>query len=198
MLVLTAITTRNKDRGETAQVARNASIEDRIEQEVTMISLFLSFRYIIVLASIGVLSGALLMFWEGMLILRNAFFNVRVDPDKSVIAAVLNSTDKFLFGIVLMIFAYAITFGFVIDISPEMRKKVPTWMILNTVAELKNLFFQVIILYLVVHFATVMAETEGMPDWNGLVLPAAILLLAGAMKLIASSSHDHTDSEHRD
>ncbi|MBB5575796.1 YqhA family protein [Rhizobium paranaense] len=163
-----------------------------------MISLFLSFRYIIVLASVGVLAGAFLMFWEGMLILRNAFLYVRTDPDMSVIAAVLNSTDKFLFGIVLMIFAYAITFGFVIDLSPEMRKKVPAWMILNTVAELKSLFFQVIILYLVVHFATVMAETEGMPDWNGLVLPAAILLLAGAMKLVDSSSHDHTNGEHRE
>lgn len=163
-----------------------------------MISLFLSFRYIIVLASVGVLAGAFLMFWEGMLILRNAFLYVRTDPDMSVIAAVLNSTDKFLFGIVLMIFAYAITFGFVIDLSPEMRRKVPAWMILNTVAELKSLFFQVIILYLVVHFATVMAETEGMPDWNGLVLPAAILLLAGAMKLVDSSSHDHTNGEHRE
>lgn len=63
-------------------------------------------------------------------------------------------------------------------------------MILNTVAEMKILFIEVIILYLVVHFATVVAETEGMLDWNGLVLPGAALLLAAAMKLVASSTHD--------
>lgn len=156
-----------------------------------MISLFLSLRYIMVFASIGVFAGALLVFWEGLLILRDAFMYVRTDPDTSVIAAVLSSTDKFLFGIVLIIFAYAITFGFVVDLSPATRRKVPAWMILNTVAELKHLFFQVIILYLVVHFATVVAETKGMLDWNGLVLPAAVLLLAAAMKLVSSSSQDH-------
>ncbi|MDX0115766.1 YqhA family protein [Sinorhizobium meliloti] len=155
-----------------------------------MISFFLGIRYIMILASIGVLGGALLMFLEGALLLRNAFTFVRTEPELSVAAAVLRATDKFLFGIVLTIFGYAITFGFVIDVSDEVRKRVPRWMILNTVAEMKILFIEVIILYLVVHFATVVAETEGMLDWNGLVLPGAALLLAAAMKLVASSTHD--------
>ncbi|TCN24284.1 YqhA family protein [Sinorhizobium americanum] len=152
-----------------------------------MISFFLGIRYIMILASLGVLGGALLMFLEGALLLRNAFTFVRTEPELSVTAAVLRATDKFLFGIVLTIFGYAITFGFVSD---EVRKRVPRWMILNTVAEMKILFIEVIILYLVVHFATVVAETEGMLDWDGLVLPGAALLLAAAMKLVASSTHD--------
>ncbi|MEZ2129062.1 MULTISPECIES: YqhA family protein [unclassified Sinorhizobium] len=155
-----------------------------------MIFLFLGIRYIMLVATIGVLCGAVLVFWEGLLTLRNAVSFVGTEYDASVIAAVLSSTDKFLFGIVLIIFAYAITFGFVLDISPETRRKVPKWMILDTVAELKNLFFQVIILYLVVHFATVVAETDGMLDWNGLVLPGGVVLLAAAMKLVASSSNE--------
>ncbi|WP_246778713.1 YqhA family protein [Rhizobium mongolense] len=111
-------------------------------------------------------------------------------PSLSVIAAVLRSTDKFIFGIILIIFAYAITFGFVFDVSDDERQKVPRWMLLSTINELKILFFQVIILYLVVHFATLITETEGKLEWNTLVLRGAILLLAAAMKLVASSSHD--------
>ena len=55
--------------------------------------------------------------------------------------------------------------------------------------ELKSLFFQTIILYLVVHFAAQVGQSETPPDWNALVLPASALLLSGAMKLAASSSH---------
>lgn len=52
-----------------------------------------------------------------------------------------------------------------------------------------------IILYLVVHFVTLVAEMEDMPDWNALVLPVSILLLAAAMKIIATAS-THGASEH--
>ncbi|TVZ66620.1 YqhA family protein [Rhizobium mongolense] len=155
-----------------------------------MLSLFLSLRYVIIIAPLGLLSGAALTFWDGTLTLGNAFAAVRMDPSSSVIAAVLRSTDKFIFGIILIIFAYAITFGFVFDVSDDERQKVPRWMLLSTINELKILFFQVIILYLVVHFATLIAETEGELEWNTLVLPGAIVLLAAAMKLVASSSHD--------
>ncbi len=158
-----------------------------------MISFFLSLRYIMILASLGVLIGAFLMLWEGLLGLIDAITYLRSGQDISVIAAVLGSTDKFLFGIVLLIFAYAITFGFVLDLSQEDRKRVPSWIILDTVGELKILFFQLIILYLVVHFATLVAETGGMLEWNGLVLPASILFLAAAMKLVATAS-DHGQS----
>jgi uncharacterized membrane protein YqhA len=157
-----------------------------------MLSLFLSLRYVIIVAPLGLVSGAALIFWEGALTLRNAFAAVRMDPSSSVIVAVLRSTDKFIFGIILIIFAYAITFGFVFDVSDDERRKVPRWMLLSTINELKILFFQVIILYLVVHFATLIAETEGELEWNTLVLPGAILLLAAAMKLVASSSHEES------
>lgn len=160
-----------------------------------MIRFFLGIRYIMGVVSLGVLCGALLMFWEGGLQLRNAFIFVRTDSQASVIAAVLGSTDKFLFGLVLIIFAYAIIFGFMLDLTPETRKKVPNWMVLNTVAELKNLFFQVIILYLVVHYATLVAETDSMLSWEALVLPGAIFLLAGAMKLVASATGHEPPSE---
>ena len=154
-----------------------------------MITFLLRLRYVMTLASIGVIAGALLMFWEGLLTMWLALREVRTDPDMIVVSAVLRATDKLLFAIVLIIFGCAITLGFVVDASVERRKLLPSWMIIDGVAELKNLFLQMIILYLVVHFATQVAETEEMLQWNALVLPVAVLLLAAAMKLVVSSTH---------
>jgi uncharacterized membrane protein YqhA len=156
-----------------------------------MIAVLLSLRYVMALASVGVIAASFLMFWEGLLIIWEAFAYIRTDPDQAVVTAVLQGTDKLLFGIVLIIFGCAITVGFVINRSSPWRKKLPEWMVIEGIAELKNLFFQMIILYLVVHFVTLVAETaDAMPQWNALVLPVAIVLLAAAMKIIATvSSH---------
>jgi len=156
-----------------------------------MIAVLLSLRYVMALASVGVIAASFLMFWEGLLTIWDAFAYIRTDPDQAVVTAVLQGTDKLLFGIVLVIFGCAITVGFVIDPSSPWRKKLPEWMVIEGIAELKNLFFQMIILYLVVHFVTLVAETaDTMPQWNALVLPVAIVLLAAAMKIIATvSSH---------
>lgn len=160
-----------------------------------MINILLKLRFVMALASIGVIAAAGLMFWEGLLTLWHAFAYVRTDPDLAVIAAVMRATDKLLFAIVLVIFGCAIALGFLVDLSPEQRAALPDWMVIDSVAELKNLFIQMIILYLVVHFATLVAETDQMLQWNALVLPMSILLLAGAMRLIADApGHGH----HRD
>jgi uncharacterized membrane protein YqhA len=159
-----------------------------------MINVLLKLRFVMALASIGVIAAASVMFWEGLLTLWHAFANLRADQDLAVIAAVMRATDKLLFAIVLVIFGCAIALGFFVDLSPERRAALPDWMIINSVAELKNLFIQMIILYLVVHFATLVAETDQMLEWNALVLPISILLLAAAMKLIAHSSlHSATE-----
>ena len=81
-----------------------------------------------------------------------------------------------------MITYHGIALGFIIDIPADQRSELPQWMIIDTVGELKSLFFQTIILYLVVHFAAQVGESETPPDWNALVLPASALLLSGAMK----------------
>ena len=154
-----------------------------------MVSLFRGLRSILILAAAGVLFGAFMMFWEAMLMLWQSFQMARLDSDISVIVAVLRATDKILLGIVLMVVGCGIALGFALDIPQAQRTKLPRWMIIDTVAELKNLFFQMIILYLVVHFAAQVGETQTPPEWEALVLPISALLLAGAMKLTASSHH---------
>ncbi|MGK6317566.1 YqhA family protein [Neorhizobium sp. DT-125] len=154
-----------------------------------MVSLFRGLRYVLLFAAAGVLFGAFLMFWEAILMLWQSFEMARLDPDISVIVSVLRATDKVLLGIVLMVVGCGIALGFALDIPAAQRSRLPQWMIIDTIAELKNLFFQMIILYLVVHFAAQVGEMQTALEWEALVLPISALLLAGAMKLTASSHH---------
>ena len=55
----------------------------------------------------------------------------------SVIALVMQATDAFLFGLVLSVFAYAITFGFAFDLPETARAKLPQWMRVDGISELK-------------------------------------------------------------
>jgi hypothetical protein len=43
---------------------------------------------------------------------------------------------------------------------------------------------EVIVLYLTVDFATDLAEGQGHADWHSLVMPASIVLLAAALRLM--------------
>src|ERR1700712_127227 len=94
-----------------------------------MLPLALSLRYVMLIASAGASIGALLMFWEGGIGIRDAVVHawLRDGANSAVITGVMEATDKFLFGIVLVIFAFAITFGFVIELSSEQRRSLPEW-----------------------------------------------------------------------
>ena len=150
-----------------------------------MLAFGLSLRYVMLIASLGAAIGALLMFWEGGLGIWTAVGHAWArDNPSAVITGVMEATDKFLFGIVLVIFAFAITFGFVINLSEAARKSLPHWISVDGVAELKHVFFEVILVYLAVDYVTDIAETESHRDWATLVMPIAIFLLAGAMRLL--------------
>lgn len=154
-----------------------------------MLNIALSLRYIMLVASLGAAMGALVMLWVGSLKLLGA---LRVlggagDEPGTVVSFVMGGTDAFLFALVLMIFAYAIAFGFVIDLAPKDRLRLPAWMRISSIGELKHTLIEVILVYLVVDFATDIAEASGPHhhEWPILVLPASILLIAGALRLVS-------------
>jgi uncharacterized membrane protein YqhA len=151
-----------------------------------MVGFVLSLRLLMLFASVGAFMGALLMFWEGWAKLWNAFRQLLHLGDQEGAAAtlVLAATDSFLFGIVLVIFAYAIAFGFVFEIEAAQRERLPQWMRVDGVTELKHTLVQVILVYLVVDFATDVAEHALHLSWQTLVMPLSILLLAGALRLM--------------
>jgi uncharacterized membrane protein YqhA len=113
----------------------------------------------------------------------------------SIIAPVMQATDAFLFGLVLIVFAYAITFGFAFDVPSAVRAKLPSWMRVDGISELKVILMEVILVYLVVDFATDVVEVESQVSWHMIVKPAAILLIAGALRLLGNvRSERHQDA----
>ena len=107
---------------------------------------------------------------------------VTANDPKLIIGSVMSATDAFLFGIVLVIFAYAIAFGFAFDVSPETHEKLPPWMRINRVSDIKHTLIEVILVYLVVDFATDLAQAVDL-SWQTLVKPLSIAIIAAASRL---------------
>ena len=151
-----------------------------------MLRFALSLRFILLIAVIGTVIGALVMFWQGGVHMANAAFTAaRGDDPKGAIAQVMGGTDVFLFGIVLVIFAYNIAFGFVFELSEGEKARLPGWMRPAGMHQLKTTLVGVILVYLVVDFATDWAEGGAVESWIALVKPISILLIAGALRLLA-------------
>jgi uncharacterized membrane protein YqhA len=162
-----------------------------------MLRALLSLRYVMLLASLGAAFAALLMFWEAVAKLAGGFSHLVSSHGEGAqpISAVMGATDAFLFGVVLIIFAYGIAVGFVFDLSAEMRTRLPRWMRIDDIGEIKRALIEVIIVYLAVDFVTDIAESENHGSWQNLVLPLSIFLLAGAHSLM---SRAHSSNHHRE
>jgi len=129
------------------------------------------------------MSGSLLMFLQGGVFLHEAWHTILAEGDavqKQVTVPVLGAVDSFLFGIVLVIFAYAIAIGFVFALPKEYGERLPTWMKVGGVATLA----EVVIVVLIAIFARIIVEANGQLQWSMLVLPAPILLIAVAVRMI--------------
>lgn len=151
-----------------------------------MLQAVFALRYLMLIASFGAVLGAILMFWEGTAKLAGAVRALIAEHGSSaepVLHSVLGAMDAFLFGIVLVIFAGAIAVGLVVELSPEDRQRLPAWIRVDGIAGLKHALVGVVLLYLVVDFATDVAEAGADPSWESLVLPISVLLIAAAFRV---------------
>jgi len=149
-----------------------------------MVRFLLSLRYVTLLASLGALVGTGLMWGLAVVKLARgaqALLAGEVDAGE-ITAAVMGAIDALLFGVVLLIFAYAIAFGFAL--GARAGDKVPAWMRPHGIGELKRILVEVILVYLIVDFATDLAQEGAHPAWTHLVVPLSVLLIAGAMRLL--------------
>ena len=164
-----------------------------------MLRFVLSLRLVTLIAALGAALGAVLMFVEGCAKLAHAIGFVLLPSGTgglSIISSVMQATDAFLFGLVLVVFAYAITFGFAFDVPEAIRATLPVWMRVDGISELKITLMEVILVYLVVDFATDMVEVETQISWDMLVKPVAILLIAGALRLVGGGrAGDHPKAQ---
>jgi uncharacterized membrane protein YqhA len=154
------------------------------------IYLFSWVRMLMLMASVGSVLAALLMFFVGFdHLLHTAVLFVGTEHSgstlyKHVTIGVLESVDAFLFGLVFIIFAFAIAIGFVFQLPADLVTGLPRWMKAEGVAELKQTLVEVVIVGLIIIFAGVAVEQGRDLDWDDLVLPIAIALLAGSMRLL--------------
>jgi uncharacterized membrane protein YqhA len=149
-----------------------------------VLRLVLSLRFVMLVASAGAAIGAVLMFWEGGSEIAEAALVLFGGGDRTeVITSIMHGIDAFLFGIVLVIFAYAITFGFVFDASLPGWQSLPSWMRISSVSELKNTLVEVILLYLLVDVATDVPGSD--LSWLLVVKPLSILAIALAFGVFA-------------
>jgi uncharacterized membrane protein YqhA len=147
-------------------------------------------RGLMLLASIGSVLSAILMFIVGFDHLREAVAHFW-DPSQNqervherVTVEVLQSIDAFLFALVFIIFAYGITLGFVFRLAAHSMHDLPRWMKIEGIGELKQTLVEVVLVGLIIAFARIAVEQGRDLDWDDLVLPVSILMLAAALKLI--------------
>ena len=160
-----------------------------------MLRTALSLRLVMLAAAFGTFVGALIMFWQGLTLIFEAAQGLyHHEEHKLVAAAVMGATDIFLFGIVLIIFTYAIVFGFVFKLSRQDRKKLRAWMRPTGMHELKTTLISAILVYLVVDFATDWAELGYNMSWPFLVKPMSILMIAAALRLFSNEPNTDDDS----
>jgi uncharacterized membrane protein YqhA len=153
----------------------------------TLLSFLLGLRAIMLIGSAGAMVGALLMFLQGGLYLYEAWHTLMTPgevAERQVTVPVLEAVDAFLFGIVLVIFAYGIAIGFVFTLPEGYGGRLPPWMKVGGVGQLKATLAEVVIVVLIVIFARVVVEAQGKFEWSMLVLPASILMISVALRMI--------------
>ena len=158
-----------------------------------LVSFFLSLRVIMLIGSLGALMGSLVMFLQGSLYLYEAWHTLLAPGDiggKQLTVPVLEAVDSFLFGIVLVIFAYGIAIGFVFTLPEGYGERLPVWMKVGGVGQLKATLAEVVIVVLIVIFARVVVEAQGKFEWSMLVLPASILMISVALRMIELGSKE--------
>lgn len=152
-------------------------------------------RYVSLIAVIASGLGSVLMFAIGALKVFGAYkvfissdiFTVAL-PNKAAnyaITYLIQAVDTFLIGLVFMIFSGGIYYLYVRQIDTKVPE-VSSWIKISDIAQLKNILAELVIIILFVKFLEGALKTtiDGY-QWQMLVLPAGIMMLAIALKLLA-------------
>ena len=152
-----------------------------------MIGFVLKFRYLAVIAvailllhSIGLLGLAIVRTYEAYSVAFQGGVEAgHVRPG----IPIAESVDAALFALVLIVLALGTVSLYLTGDASDPR--IPAWMRVRNLSELKTLLWEAILLVLVMAALTsIMANTDHL-GWDLLVLPAAVLVLAAGLFLKA-------------
>jgi len=173
-----------------------------------MLKFLTNFRYLSWIAIICSLLGSFLMFIIGFVKTYTAFsvFIVGMNPEDDnfhlslgdiATTYLIKSLDAFLIALVLFIFAYGVFSLFVSNPTDESEYKVLKWIKNPSIAHLKNVLAELIVIILFVKFLEIAFIKLDKLDWDILVLPVSILLLAVALKFLdlRHTAEDQNDTK---
>lgn len=155
---------------------------------------FYAFRYISWIAILFSLLGSLLLFIVGALKTLNAFrvfFLGYIPKGKEHLHTVdigitylIKSLDTFLIALILFIFAHGIFTLFISNKTSTKNNGVLNWIQTPNIGHLKNVLGEVIVIILFVKFLEVVFVNIDHLDWNLLILPISIVLMAVGLKVL--------------
>jgi uncharacterized membrane protein YqhA len=156
-------------------------------------------RYVSIVAVIFGAIGAVLMFVIGAVTTVDAVLTylggheqAAFSSDAALAATVeiVSSLDQFLLGLVLLVFAFGVySLWIATDTAAESsRVHAPEWIKVTSITDLKVQLIEVVAVLLAVLFLKgVLSVPETV--WSDLVVPIAVVLLAGSVWLIRKAGH---------
>ncbi len=155
--------------------------------------LFTHFTKVSVIAVLASTLGSVLMFLIGAVKVArayDAYFLMDIAGGASgqssvalSIAYLIQSIDAFLIALVLIIFGYGVFILFVADAATRERGLAAGFKI-GSISELKKILADMIVIILMVKYLELVLTSPPGFDWPMLVLPASILLLAAAVRIL--------------
>lgn len=172
-----------------------------------MLKTLFGIRWISIIVVICSALGALLMFIVGAVHTIEAFgvyfgfLHTHIFGGEKLLGVdayvkLLSSLDSFIFGMVLFYWAFGVYHLFLKPDRPEQEGaestvKVPKWLEVKSLGQLKKTLLEVIIVLVAVLFLKDVLYLQKGPElpWTVLIGPAAIIAFAIALKLVRFEEH---------
>jgi uncharacterized membrane protein YqhA len=160
-------------------------------------------RYVTIVSVVFSFVGSLLMLYLGAAKIIQAcriyFFQQPIadgapaylDYSERTMIAVVESIDAFLIALVLIIFSAGVYTLFIGELSGLGRDGRWAWMRIGNVERLKQVLVELILVVLAVLFLRLALWEAEQLQWELLILPAGIALLAAALKLVGWRTEKH-------
>lgn len=155
---------------------------------------FSAVRYLNIVAVISMLVGAAVMLFLGAYHVYKAIHVIFATENPIVnesVVFIVESLDNFILAFILYYFSYSVYFLFLAS-EDELgaANQMPDWLKVHSLGEMKTTLLQVIVVALSLFWLrTVLIQTNEL-GWTDLVLPASILAIAGAVRLMKPKNHE--------
>ncbi len=152
--------------------------------------IFVSFRYIFLIAVVGALALAFGLFIYGavatgsVLLQALDFRDFARQEKKDVIVAAIEVIDLFLVATV----AYIVSLG-LYELFVDERLDLPPWLQIHSLDDLKNKLVGVLVVVIAITFLGYIATWKG-GDWSPLVLGGGAALIIAALTLFVWKAHE--------